>query len=135
MPDKAMRILLGILTAFLGLTAIAGGVGLLTGVAAPPVEVLAGSPFNDYTLPGLALLFLVGGSGLTAAYLTARRWRYAPLACAAAGAIIVIYEVIEILIIGSPPGIARNLQIFYFTLGVLILLLSFSWQWGETIER
>ncbi len=127
LPDQAMRILLIILTSFLGLTAIAGGVGLLAGVAAPPVEALSGSPFKDYTLPGLALLILVGGSGLAAAYLTARRSQYAPLACAAAGAIIVIYEVVEILVIGSPPGVARNLQIFYFTLGVLILLFSFSW--------
>jgi hypothetical protein len=31
---------------------------------------------------------------------------------------------VEVLVIGSEPGIARNLQVFYFSLGLLITLLA-----------
>lgn len=35
-----------------------------------------------------------------------------------------IFEIVEVLVIGSPPGIARTLQIIYFSLGGIILVLS-----------
>jgi hypothetical protein len=124
---KALRILLIVLTAFLALTAIAGGIGLLSGTNAPSTELLKGSPFHNYTVPGLALLVIVGGCALVATILLLRRHPFGALAAGAAGAIIIGFEIVEALVIGSPPGIARNLQIFYFTLGLLILLLAAAW--------
>ena len=73
MLKNITRILLIVLAFFLALTAFAGGIGLLAGLNAPPVELLKGSPFSDYTIPGLSLFVLVGEA----------RWH--PLSCCCAG--------------------------------------------------
>jgi len=75
---------------FLALTAFAGGIGLIADLNAPSLEMLGGSLFHNYIVPGLALF--------------------------------------EIMAIGSPPGIARDLQIIYFTLGSLIVAFSIAFQ-------
>jgi hypothetical protein len=126
---KLLRTLLVILDAFLALTAIAGGIGLLTDLNAPPVTDLAGSPFSDYTIPGLALLVIVGGAAVVATLMMLRNHPNAAPASGASGVAIVFFEIIEVLVIGSPPGIARNLQIFYFTLGLIIIVFA-SAQWS-----
>ncbi len=43
----------------------------------PPTELLEGSPFADFLLPGLALMGLVGGSALLAAVFALRKSRHA----------------------------------------------------------
>jgi hypothetical protein len=124
MARRLLRVLLVLLNGFLALTAIAGGVGLLADLNAPPVTALAGSPFSDYTIPGLALLVVVGGTAVIATLLSARKHALAALVSCLAGAVIVVFEFVEVLVIGSPPGIARTLQLFYFSLGGIILVLS-----------
>ena len=126
MSGRMLRILLVVLDGFLGLTAIAGGVGLLAGINAPSTADLAGSLFSDYTIPALALLVIVGGAGVVSTVMTLRKHWYAALASGAAGVVIVIFEIVEVLAIGSPPGVARTLQIFYFALGLLIILLALA---------
>jgi NADH:ubiquinone oxidoreductase subunit 6 (subunit J) len=126
MSGRMLRILLVVLDGFLGLTAIAGGVGLLAGINAPSTADLAGSLFSDYTIPALALLVIVGGAGVVSTVMTLRKHRYAALASGAAGVVILIFEIVEVLAIGSPPGVARTLQIFYFALGLLIILLALA---------
>ena len=116
--------LLIVLDAFLTVTSIAGGVGLLTGAISPGVEMLQGSPFHTYLIPGLALLMIVGGSALLATGLMLRLPQLGVLASAVAGVIIIGFEVVEVLVIGSPAGLGRNLQIFYFTLGLLLIALA-----------
>lgn len=123
MKRRLTRRLLVITDTFLAFTAVAGGIGLLTGANAPPVALLAGSVFPEYTIPGLALMILVGGSSAIAALLTARDHPFAALASVAAGLAIVVFELVEIMAIGSPPGMARTLQVFYLALGGLILLI------------
>jgi hypothetical protein len=110
--NRIVYILLVILVAFLALTTVAGGIGLLTGAIAPGLELLQGSPFSSYTIPGLALAIIVGGSALIATILLVRRHRWGALACGVTGIGIVIFEIVEVLSIGSDPGVARNLQIF-----------------------
>lgn len=122
--NNLLRVLLILLDGFLALTAFGGGIALLAGLYAPPVEMLAGSPFKSYTVPGLALFVLVGGSALVAMILMIRRHPMAALASAVAGIIIILFEIVEVMVIGSPEGISRDLQIFYFTLGGLIILLA-----------
>jgi hypothetical protein len=118
------RIGLIVLNAFLGLSAIAGGVGLLGGGLQFPIEWLQGSPFHSYTIPGLALMILVGGSALVAAAVVARRHELAGAASAAAGAMIVGFEIVEVLVVGSQPGVMRSLQLFYIALGLFIIMLA-----------
>ena len=119
-----MRILLIVLEAFLGLTAQAGGIGLLAGTSRPPLALLQGSPFSSYTIPGLVLLVIVGGSALAATILLLRQHTVGTLVSMVAGAMIVGFEMVEVLVVGSDPGVARTLQVFYFTLGLVIVVLS-----------
>jgi hypothetical protein len=121
---KMLNIILIVLTFFLSLTAILGGIALLAHINTPPVAMLQGSPFRDYTIPGLALTMIVGGSALFAALLLLRKSKYAALFAATAGNIIMFFEFVEALSIGSPAGVARTLQIFYFGLGTLIVVVA-----------
>jgi len=105
---------------------LAGGVGLLTALNAPPVTNQQGSVFEDFTVPSLALFVLVGGSALLAVVLLVRRDRLGTLCAAASGLAIMVFEFVEVLVIGAPPGIARTLQIFYFGLGTLIVAVSLA---------
>jgi len=66
----------------------------------------------------------VGGSALVATGLILRLPHLGVLASGITGLMIIGFEIVEVLVVGSDPGIARNLQIFYFTLGLLIALLS-----------
>jgi hypothetical protein len=124
MNTRIIRGVVVVATSFLAITAVVGGIALFLGINTPSVAILEGSPFPTFELPGLALLFVVGGSAWFASVLTLRRHHYATRACLLAGGIIICFEVVEILVIGSPPGVARNLQIFYILLGLTIALLA-----------
>jgi hypothetical protein len=121
---KTLRIILILLTIFLGLTGVLGGIGLVAKFNAPPDSFLVGSPFSDWTIPGLALILIVGGSAWFAAILLLRSSKFALLFSAASATIIMFFEFVEVLVIGSPAGFARTLQIFYFGLGTLMIVAS-----------
>ena len=123
---KILRIILIALTIFLAITAIPGGVMLVLNFFAPPVEQLHGSMFRDFTIPGLALALVVGGSALTSAIFLVRKSKFGAILAAAAGFIIIFFEFVEILVIGSPAGPSRVMQIGYFGLGTLIMVASFG---------
>lgn len=125
---RVEHILLTLMVAFLALTAVAGGAALLTGDISPGPGLLAGSPFSSYLIPGLSLLVLVGGSALVATFLLLVRHRLGVALSAVAGVMIMGFELVEVLVIGSPAGLARNLQMFYFMLGLLIVALA-GWMW------
>ena len=114
------------LTGFLALTALLGGIGLLARIYSPPVEDLQGSIFRDFTIPGLALFVIVGGSALLATLLLIRKSKFAILMAIVAGFIIMFFEFVEVLVIGSPPGVAQALQIFYYGLGTIITIVSIA---------
>ena len=97
------------LSAFLALTAFAGGIGLLTGRNARP---------------GVAQSVLVGGTAVIGTVCLVRPQRLALPVAAAAGIAIMIFEFVEILVIGSQSGIARDLQGFYLAIGTLIVALA-----------
>jgi hypothetical protein len=121
---RILWIVVIVLNIFLALTAFLGGIGLLAGINAPGVEQLQSSPFKDYTIPGLSLSVIVGGSALLAAILLIRKSRFAVLCSIGAGIIIMFFEFVEVLVIGSPPGIALILQLLYFGLGTVIAAVS-----------
>jgi hypothetical protein len=125
---KIVHIFLTILTIFLALTAVAGCIQLLEGTYAPSTAMLQASIFKDYTIPGLALGLIVGGSAALAAILMIRKSRYAFLFALAAGTTIMFFEFVEVMVIGSPDATAMILQVFYFGLGTLIIIaLAGAW--------
>jgi hypothetical protein len=132
---KVISIALIVLNIFLAATAFLGGIGLLAGFNAPGVEELQGSIFKDYTIPGLSLFVIVGGSASLAAVLLIRKSRFALLFSIGAGIIIMVFEFVEVLAIGSPPGIAFVLQLFYFGLGTLVAALSIGAGFIDLLPR
>jgi len=116
--QRVLYTLLIILGVFLALSAVPGGIALLIGFNAPPVSQLSGSVFRDFTIPGLTLLFLVGGSAILATLLLVRKHRFALPSAFASGLIVMCFEFVEVLAIGSPPGPGRIMQALYFGVGV-----------------
>ena len=116
-----LRNLLVVATGLLGLTAVPGGAMLLLGVYSPPVEMLAGSVFQDFAIPGVALAVAVGGTALVAVVLLLRRSRYGLVSAGLAGVSVMVFEFVQVLSIGSPPGPSRAMQLAYFALGVLLV--------------
>lgn len=115
-----MRVALIVLELFVGLGAVVGGVGVATNTIGLPEGLLRGSPFDSYLIPGLVLVFVVGGSQLAAAAAVLRRHELGAAASVLAGLILVGWMVVEIAII----GLGHWVQGFYLVLGLLILVLA-----------
>jgi hypothetical protein len=133
LEHTVIRIALVVIEAFIGLSAIGGGFGLLRGVVfnyEVPVAWLAGTPFSDYTIPGLVLAIVVGGSALLAAATVFIHREWAVLVSALAGLLMVGYLVVEVVSIDSKVGNAfptvLGVQLFYFVLGLAIFGLAGS---------
>ncbi|ROR33441.1 hypothetical protein EDF63_1855 [Curtobacterium sp. JUb34] len=107
-----------ITTAFVGLTAVAGGIALVVGVDAelfaPATSVLADTVFRSFVVPGLLLAVIVGGTHLLAAILAVRRSRWTVLAVAAAAFVLLVWIFVETAMI--PWSL---LQAVYFAVGLL----------------
>jgi hypothetical protein len=132
MKHQIVRIAAFILDVFVSSTTIAGGIGLLTGAIPASLAWLQGSPFSDYTIPGLALGLLVGGSSLFAAATILSGREVGVLASAFAGLMMMGFEVVEIAVInrfvGSWLSIAVVLQAFYTEAGLAMFsLAAFLW--------
>jgi hypothetical protein len=85
---------LAILELFVGTGAVLGGGAL---VAAPsgtllhmPLDVLRGTPFENYLIPGAVLCLVVGGSNILAGLLALRRNRAAVVSAFIAGGLLVV---------------------------------------------
>ena len=132
MKHKLVRIALVVLEAFVALSAVAGGIALLTGTFAQgiPVAWLQGTPFSDYTIPGLVLAIVVGGGMGVAAVTVFIHREWAVLISVVAGIFMVGFEVVEAASVDSKAGnglsLMAGLQVFYFVLGLAIFGLATS---------
>ncbi len=126
-PEKTKRpVLLLAALLFLGLNAVAGGIVLVAdptgGTMGLSVDALQGSHFSSFLIPGLLLFFVLGVFPLVATYglWTRRRWAWP--AALLVGPAAIVFEIIEVLIVGyhSPPP----LQLFIGLLGVAISVLA-----------
>lgn len=103
---------------FAGSTEVIGGISLLTGFLKPPLSLLHGSPFTDFTVPGLALTALGLGTLVAAGLLLYRR-DLGLLGSIAAGGFLMVYEICEVFTFGLNPLIA-----FYFLVGLAMATLG-----------
>lgn len=119
--DGAVRAGLAIISAFVALTAIGGGLALLTGLESEryPVEDLAGTPFTTYVIPALLLAGVVGGSAALAFATCLRaRWFRASIV-AIAGAILMGWILGEVAVLRPPRW--SWIEILYFALGAALV--------------
>ena len=128
MKHKAIRIVLVVIEAIIGLGAIGGGIAILTGSFDQwlPLAWLQSTPFSDYTIPGLILLIVIGGGMLltAATVFIQREW--------AMGFIMIGFEIFEVAIIDQnadaiiPSTLAQ--QALMSGLGFVIFgLASYLW--------
>lgn len=120
MTGKTLRIALVVLNAFIALTAIGGGVGLLAGWLSMPLSWLQGTPFRSYTIPALILAIIVGGSGLVGATSMGIDRAMGVLASMVSGAIMMGWVAVEVALIGMTIW----MQPFFFAVGLAVFLLA-----------
>lgn len=115
--------------AVLGLGALAGGAALVSkpdgSVMGFSVDILEGSPFRDFTIPGLILGGLFGTGSLLVAGMGLRHARIAPFLAFAIGCGQMIWIVVELAIIGE----FSFLHPTFFGVGLLIAATSVAWGW------
>ena len=129
MHYKIIRIILCVLSVFIALTAIGGGIAMLTGADRFPVEWLQGTPFADYTLPALVLSMVVGGSALLAALLIFTKRDLGARIAVAAGILLLGYVSVEVLILKQTPPGPTWIEIMYWILGAVVTgLAAFLWR-------
>lgn len=90
----------------MGIGATAGGITILVdaeGMGLDPAWI-EGSPFADYTVPGLFLLAVIGGGMLLTAGLALARSPLAPLAALGLGLILLTWLGIQSAILGYVGG-------------------------------
>jgi hypothetical protein len=134
MPHRGIRLTLALSEGFVGLCG--GGIALLTGAFGfaqwLPTSVLQGTPFSDYTIPGLVLclvlLVLIGGGMALAASTIFMRRPWAVLLSVAMGLVMVGFEAVEIAVIDrNPPAIVPQTvaqQFLFVGLGLVIVGLA-----------
>ena len=134
MKHKTTRIALVVIEAIIGLGAIGGGIAILTGAFDQWFSLawLQGTPFNDYTIPGLILLIVIGCGVLLAAVTIFIQREWAVLLSAAMGLVMIGFEIFEVVIIDRygdaiiPSTIAQ--QALMSVLGLVIFgLASYLW--------
>jgi peptidoglycan/LPS O-acetylase OafA/YrhL len=126
MKYKGLRITIGVITGFIALTAMGGGIALLSGAEGErfPLEWLQGTPFKNYTIPALLLTFIVGGSSLIASLSIFRNLKTGILSSLASGMIMVGFIVVEVLILKQTPPGPTPIEKMYFVLGFVTFLLA-----------
>jgi hypothetical protein len=122
--SSTWRTTLIMLFAIGAVSAVAGAIGLLTDTLQMEKSVLDGSPFSSFTIPGLILGFIVGGSQLIALVALLRHADRAIVFAGVAGGIMAGWIAGEVLLVGSDPGAMRNLQVPFFLIGILEILLA-----------
>ena len=134
MKHKALRITLIVIEAIIGLGALGGGITILTGAFDQWLLLawLQGTPFSDYTIPGLILLIVIGGGMLLAAATVFVQREWAVLLSTVMGLVMIGFEVFEVSIIDRntqaiiPSTVAQ--QALMSGLGLVIFgLASYLW--------
>jgi hypothetical protein len=119
MQSRRLVLSLGILQVFIGLGAVAGGMGLILNPSGAnlglPIEMLEASPFATFLIPGIVLLAVNGLGSLAGALLTFTRRRGAGEAAIALGVFLMAWIVIQVYWV---RGI-HWLHFLYFVLGLV----------------
>jgi hypothetical protein len=117
------------LLVLLGIGALAGGAALVEqpdgGVMQFDTELLAGSPFSDFLIPGLVLGGLFGIGSLVVAAMGVARFRLAPFLAFAIGCGQMVWIVVELAIIRE----LSFLHPTFFLVGMAITASSAVWGW------
>ena len=127
---------------FQGLSGILGGIGLVGDPSGKslqiPLEWLEGSPFNNYLIPGIILLIILGAGPVIVFVGLIRKLTWAWYGALLISIGLIIWILVEIIIIGyhhRPP-----LQLIYGLTGIIMLFLTLvpsvrSYLYNENTRR
>ena len=111
---------------FQGLSGLGGGAALLLDPSGAllqmPLDLLAGSPFRTYRIPGLILFTVLGIGPLVVMVALWQRRAWAWTGALGISGALIIWIGVEIAMVGyhaDPP-----LQLIYGSLGVVLLILT-----------
>jgi len=124
--NKALRTFALILLFILGISALFGSWGLISDPSGKsiqiPIKVLDGTPFNDFLIPGILLLFANGFLSLTVAILTIKKIRHYPWFIILQGCVLLGWLTAELIF---------NIEMFYpimhypfYTIGILLIVIG-----------
>ncbi|NDL66973.1 hypothetical protein [Anaerotalea alkaliphila] len=106
-----------------GMGAAAGGVAAMTNPTNPlgvPVELLKGSPFQDFFLPGIFLFVMLGMGNLDALFLGFLKPAFRGYAGFLLGGLLVVWILIQCWMLQA----VASLHVLFFVIGVLQGLLG-----------
>ncbi|MFN8238766.1 MAG: hypothetical protein U0T77_11405 [Chitinophagales bacterium] len=119
-------IILGVIQAFVAMGALPVGYLLIThpdgSAVGMSVDILAGSPFHDFLLPGIALFIFNGVFHLVNAIVCFFYFRFAPPIAAVLGFGLMVWIGVQVCSI----GLNSFLQPAFFLIGCLELILGVS---------
>jgi hypothetical protein len=121
------RIALILLTLFVGLGAVFGGIGLIVEAdLGMDVSLLDGTPFASYVVPGYILLIAVGGTNLLAGILLLIDHDQASSFAFLAGVVLTVWIAVQVVMI----GMMSILQPAFFTFGLMTMAFAYRY-WLE----
>lgn len=122
---KRLFITEGIIQLFIGIGAIAAGIGFIIDPSGKnvgiPTEIIKNSPFDDFLIPGLFLLIINGIGSITGSILSFVRHRHAGTVGILLGIALIIWITAQVYWI----GLSSWMQPFYFGLGMIEFLLGY----------
>lgn len=108
---------------FIGIGALAGGFSAVSNPESPmgiSPDMLKNGPFDNFLIPGLFLMIVLGCGNLIAAAFTIKQHKWWPYMSGGMGDILVLWIVIQCLILFTIAG----LHIIFFILGAIQSLLA-----------
>ena len=118
--------MLFVMLCIIGLTATVSGILMVSdpggSILQLPPELLEGTPFKNYLVPGLLLTAVVGGVFFAAVFLNLMRHKRRYVFAMAAGTVITIWVIIQVILI----EVIHWLHFLYLGMGILIILLSYQ---------
>jgi hypothetical protein len=119
-----IEIFLTIISLFIAITAIIGGILMFTGLENTnlSLNLLQGTPFKDFFIPGILLLIIVGMSSSIASFMQIRNYNLKAEMSFVAGLLLTGWIIIEILLLNQPEP--TFIEYLYLGLGLLMTGLS-----------
>ena len=115
---------LGFILALVAVGAIPAGMALILkpdgSVLHMPTDILQGSPFNDFLIPGIFLFGVNGLAGLVGAVLCFFHSRYSAISGLILGIGLVVWIIVQLL----TTGLISWMQPAYFTIGLVEIILG-----------
>jgi hypothetical protein len=124
MNMRRAETILGFILALVAVGAIPAGMALILkpdgSILHMPTDILHGSPFKDFLIPGIFLFGVNGMAGLAGAVLCFFHSRYSAISGLILGIGLVVWIIVQLL----TTGLISWMQPAYFTIGLVEIILG-----------